>query len=367
MPCAPHRLYWFKSNVFSQVTIGGPDQHGTTVNTDGDPRADEPTTLDRRVAGRDAVAGSPVVVLFGAPALTDHVGRRTPIGRRETQLLAYLALHRDRPHPRHVLASVLWPDLPEGRARKSLSTTLWRLRRDFEERGIEREHFLLRTGSTTVELVVHRPEALDVATFEAALDPLQPGDLQDPVRLRATEAAVALYRGDLLEGFYEEWVVLHRERLRLAYLNALGALMAHHRHADPARAVGHGEAILRADPLRESVHRALMRLHVDLGQRARALRQYEACREILRDELGVSPMEETRALHGRILRGEPAEAPSPRTPDTPWRSPDARRPAADRIARLSAELERIARHLDRARRLLGDPPSEPGEGEGDPL
>lgn len=331
------------------------------MNGDIDPGADEPTTLDRRVAGRDAVAGAPVVTLFGAPALIDHVGRRTAIGRRETQLLAYLALHRDRPHPRHVLASVLWPDLPEGRARKSLSTTLWRLRRDFEERGIEREHFLLRTGSTTVELVVHRPEALDVATFEAALDRLRPDALHDLVHLRATEAAVALYRGDLLEGFYEEWAVLHRERLRLTYLSALGALMAHYRHTDPARAVAHGEAILRTDPLRESVHRALMRLHVDLGHRTRALRQYEMCRTLLRDELGVGPMEETRALHGRILRGEPVEG-RPRAASEPkWRSPEMRRPVTDRIERLSAELERIARHLERARRLLADPRSRPDD------
>ena len=64
-----------------------------------------------------------------------------------------------------------------------------------------------------------------------------------------------------------------------------------------------GHRILYEDPLRESIHREVIRLHVRQGQRVQALRQYQRCASILMEELGVEPMEETRALHDGIVRG----------------------------------------------------------------
>ena len=110
--------------------------------------------------------------------------------------------------------------------------------------------------------------------------------------------------GDLLEGFYDDWIIRRRERLRNLYFRAQDALMqgaVARGFWQEALFVGH--RILYEDPLRESIHREVIRLHLRQGQRVQALRQYQRCVRILMDELGVEPMEETRALHDGIVRG----------------------------------------------------------------
>src|SRR5262249_37820412 len=113
----------------------------------------------------------------------------------------------------------------------------------------------------------------------------------------AWEQATQLYGGDLLAGFsvneplFEEWLMVERERLRELAIEALARLLA-----DQQRAAGSPETALRTalrlvalDPLQEVAHRTLMRLYVQLGRRAAALRQYQLCVSVLQRELGVEP------------------------------------------------------------------------------
>jgi len=72
-------------------------------------------------------------------------------------------------------------------------------------------------------------------------------------------------------------------------------------HGAYAESLTCGQRILYYDPLREEIHREMMRLYVEGGQRAQAVRQYEICREILATELGIPPMEETQALYAQII------------------------------------------------------------------
>jgi DNA-binding SARP family transcriptional activator len=78
--------------------------------------------------------------------------------------------------------------------------------------------------------------------------------------------------------------------------------MRYHRIRDSwSDSLTYGGLLLQHDPLREDVHREVMRLYVGAGQRTLALRQYELCREILARELAIEPMEETRTLYTEIL------------------------------------------------------------------
>jgi DNA-binding SARP family transcriptional activator len=80
--------------------------------------------------------------------------------------------------------------------------------------------------------------------------------------------------------------------------------MRYYRHQRAyEESLARGQQILQLDPLREEIHRAVMRLYEESGQRALAVRQYEACRKILVTELGVPPMEETQVLYAQIVRG----------------------------------------------------------------
>jgi DNA-binding SARP family transcriptional activator len=108
-------------------------------------------------------------------------------------------------------------------------------------------------------------------------------------------------RGDLLPGWYDDWVLLERERLRQVRLHALEAVAR--RLADAGRygdALQAAYAAMRAEPLRESAHRSMIRVHMEEGNVCEALRAYERFRVLLADELGVQPSEQMARLVGGL-------------------------------------------------------------------
>ena len=217
-------------------------------------------------------------------------------------LLAYLLLHQNAPHTRQHLAFLLWPDSTESQARTNLRTLLHRLRLALP--GADR---LLHIDAQTVQW---RPDAhsmLDVADFERALAQADLAE-QRGDRLAAREslaAAARLYRGDLLPGWYDDWILTERERLRqrlLASLERLVVLLEDERAYRTA--IGYAQRLLRHDLLCEVAYQHLMRLHARNGDRASALRLYKTCVETLERELGVEPSQATTALYEQIRTAE---------------------------------------------------------------
>jgi DNA-binding SARP family transcriptional activator len=218
---------------------------------------------------------------------------------RVQRMLAYLLLHRRAPRSRQQIAFTLWPDTSDAQALRNLRTLLTRLRQPLPEA----ERFL----DIGAHAVRWRPDSsfnLDVADFEAAYEQAvsaerrgQPADA-----IVALERAVSLYTGDLLPGWYDEWLAPERERLRQAYLDALGRLAALlEQRRSYRQALSYAQRLVRADPLHEAVYRRLMDLHLALGDRASALRVYHTCATILRHELGVDPSPVTQAVYQRVL------------------------------------------------------------------
>ena len=186
--------------------------------------------------------------------------------RKSQALLAYLALPPGRAHRRDKLASLLWADMAEREARGGLRQALSALRR-------------LSTGPTVL-LVDGDGVALDPASVE--VDVLEFERQVAEATPDALARALTLYRGDLLENLalreapFEEWLLAERERLRQLALDAFAKLLRHQRTAGALDdAVATALRLLALDPLQEPVHRVLMRIHVDRGRRAAALRQYQ--------------------------------------------------------------------------------------------
>jgi DNA-binding SARP family transcriptional activator len=218
-------------------------------------------------------------------------------------LLAYLLLQH-RSHSRDALAGLLWGEHRQDQARSCLSTTLWRLRGILEPAGVSRGTYLLTTALGEVSFNWASEYWLDVALFEeqAGRGLAQPGDALTVIKAHELQAAVQLYTGELLEGFYDDWALRERERLRALYLSSLERLMAYHQQQGTyAESLSCGQLILQTDPLREDIHRALMRLYSGQGQRALAVRQYEVCRNLLAAELGIVPLAETQTLYAQIV------------------------------------------------------------------
>jgi DNA-binding SARP family transcriptional activator len=219
---------------------------------------------------------------------------------RLQHLLAYLALHRQAPISRPQLAFSLWPDTTDQQALKNLRTLLARMRQALPNAG----DFV----SVTAQTLEWRPNAsftLDVAEFEAAV--AQAAAAQEygegVQAVRALEAAVAAYTGDLLPDCYDDWVLPLREQLRLAYGNALERLvLLLEEQRNDSEAIPYAQRLLRHDPLHEPAYRHLMRLHLALGNRAEARRVYLACDAMLRREFGAGPTRPTRALYERLLK-----------------------------------------------------------------
>lgn len=244
------------------------------------------------------------VYLFGAPRL-ERDGESIPVQRRKAvALCAYLAV-TNQPHSRDTLATLLWPEYDQSSARSNLRRDLSRLKDAVGEDIL----FIDRTQ------IGINPEAelwLDVAEFERRMATVQqhnhtPQQLCPECRTALNEA-VALYTDDFLAGFhltdspdFDEWQFFQREGLQQLLAEALQSLIGWYASQEEfERGVEYGRRWLALDPLHEPAHRQLMRLYAWAGQQAAALRQYEECVRLLKEELDVEPEAKTEALYNAI-------------------------------------------------------------------
>lgn len=247
--------------------------------------------------------------------------------RRVEELLCFLLLNRDQLHSRESLADLLWPEATVGRGRSYLRKALWQLQRVMSGQSHDPASRSADEESGEAHWLVVRPEwisvsnqaglCLDVAAFEAAYGSAVNTagcDLSAQTALELQQA-INLYRGDLLENWYCEWLLVDRERLQLAYIILLEKLMGYSEaHAQIEAGLAYGFRILQLDPAHERAHRLLMRFYQQAGRPAAAIRQYELCASILARELGVSPSQKTIGLYDEILRREPEGRIVPDTP-----------------------------------------------------
>ena len=221
--------------------------------------------------------------------------------QRSEALFAYLVLHRDRLIHRDLLCGKFWSEQSDTQARKSLRTTLWRIRSVLEADPADRGT-LLRVEGDHIGFAAPPRVWVDVWELEDSVRMSEEngGELDEPAAQRLGRVA-RLYRGDFMEDHYDDWCSQPRERLRAGFLTALERLATHHgRNENWLDAIACAREILRHDPLREHVHRALMTCHHEMGDRPSAVRQYQECEHVLRDQLAIEPMDETRALYERI-------------------------------------------------------------------
>jgi WD40 repeat protein/DNA-binding SARP family transcriptional activator len=226
-------------------------------------------------------------------------------------LLAYLALEFAQPHRREFLAGLLWPEMPGAVALTNLRLALHRLRQTLDEIAPGRADQLLLSTRQTLQLntAAISVDVVQVQGLLAVCNAHPHPDLAtcEPCLARLAEA-VALYRGELLAGFglpdtpaFEEWLLLRRESLHQQALATLDRLvLAYAGRGDDQQALRYASQQLAFDPSREAAHRQVMRLLARLGLHDQALAQYESCRRILREQLGVEPDVETAALAEQI-------------------------------------------------------------------
>ena len=243
-------------------------------------------------------------------------------------LLAYLALERGFPHPREALTEMLWPDLSPAAARHNLSQVIFSLRDALEGKAGGEPLFL--TDRNSVELNPGARTWVDALAFEKLILACQAHPHEQAEMCAACmdlrRQAAALYREDFLRGLtvegsasFDDWLIQKRERLHQMAIDALDQLACYHeRRGEYGPALEFARRQIALEPWREEAHRQLMRSLAHSGQRGAALAQYRVCRQILEDELGVSPEAETQDLYDHIRGAELSHRHNLPAPSTPF-------------------------------------------------
>ena len=200
------------------------------------------------------------------------------------RLVAFLAM-QTRPLQRLYVAGSLWLDGSEEHAAANLRTTLWRARR--ASAGLITCTPTLMSLSGAVEVDVSRNSQLARRLLSRDREPLE----------AASELGDLASQSEFLPDWYDDWVLIERERYRQLRLHALEALCealaAAHRYGEAVEA---GMACVVSEPLRESSHRALIQVYLAEGNTADAVRDYRMFRDISRNELGIEPSQQMRSL-----------------------------------------------------------------------
>jgi WD40 repeat protein/DNA-binding SARP family transcriptional activator len=215
--------------------------------------------------------------------------------RPAQSLLAYLLLTAGIAHRREKLAGLLWPDSSEDNARSNLRQALWRVRKALNDKSAPDRTYLF-SDQLSVEFNQDSNYWLDVAILEKqARETTTTDQLMD---------LLTLYRGELLPGFYDDWVLLERERLQALFEREVERLLDQLNNEQRwTEVLEWGENWIAYGQKPEPAYRALMNAYGALGNRSKVAYTYDRCVKALRDDLGVEPSELTLKLFEKLVQG----------------------------------------------------------------
>jgi DNA-binding SARP family transcriptional activator len=226
------------------------------------------------------------------------------VTRRARDILCFIASRRHRRASKDTIIDTFWGESDFGSVEKNFHPTISHIRKALNSNQPLKQNFLLyRDGD--YQLNPEFSYRIDTEEFDRLVaegDSARRSREQEAF-VSAYEAAAALYRGEFMQGSYDEWAEEQRSYYREQYLRILELLAQTAQKAeDWARSLSLAQGILREDPFREDVHCMVMRAHARQGNRVAVREQYEALRKLLRKELGVEPAAETQRVYRELLK-----------------------------------------------------------------
>ncbi len=258
-------------------------------------------------------------------------GQPIDIPSRPAQtLFAFLSLHPHTAYRREMLAGLIWPDANESNARSNLRHALWRIRKTLGE-PLGPAIF----PSDDLTLMFNPPA-------ECWIDAnLVTNKANTATPLAALKETASAYQGELLPGFYDDWITLERERLQLAFEHKMELLIEKLSQAQSwTDTIEWAEHWIKFGTAPEPAFRASMTAHAKLGLKAKLKEDYTRCVEALEREFGVEPSEETQALYQQLRSTRPLASPGQAKP-TPHNLPAQATPLIGREAELAEITDRV--------------------------
>jgi len=213
------------------------------------------------------------------------------------ELFFFLLAHPQGLRKEQIL-STLWADTSPAQANGVFHSTAYRIRRALTPTILIYEDGLYRVNPINTQS--------DVEQFTRAIDQATRAPSDDQ-RAQFYRDAIALYQGDYFEDSYSDWCIPIRDELQKQFLNALAALAEYCAQHDQDKAIGFYQQILRRDPYREDIYRALMQFQAKKGDLPGALQTYQQCVQMFQSEMGISPSSQTQRLHEQIRQSIPPD------------------------------------------------------------
>ncbi|PAB60295.1 AfsR/SARP family transcriptional regulator [Anaeromicrobium sediminis] len=220
-------------------------------------------------------------------------------------ILAYLmSKKRGMKIHREKLATLFWNDSSDKSAKYNLRYTLWAIKKSLKNYNMD--HIILSNDKSYCLIDENANLECDLEYFETMAEEIFKGNWQ------GIEEFTTLYKGEFLQDFHvynnrdlDDWIIYQRERIQKIYFKGLKKLSETFCELEEySKAIEYLEKLLYMNPLDEDIHRRLMKIYFLGGNRVAAIKQYEKCRNILRTELNISPMEKTRKMYENIKNGD---------------------------------------------------------------
>ncbi len=233
------------------------------------------------------------------------------ISQKAKALLCYLIMVPNQPQNRDKLAGMLWESSSKESARYNLRFTLWSLRKSLDTTAKQQKYFLT-PEKNICQFNEQSNFWLDISEFYNLAEKAKTPGLPLEEKIQFLSEASSLYAGEFLEGFYikastvfDDWIFFQREKAQRTYFEVQKSLAKSFlAKKDYQNAIYALKKLLAVDPLQETIYYGLIKLYYISGDRAGAIREYNNCCRVLREELNIKPMNKIIELHEDILKEE---------------------------------------------------------------
>lgn len=271
---------------------------------DASAKAKIQSLLAKAASGEKADSGPPPLSIYAFGKFRVFCGGRE-VGdenwktRKSKYLFAYLSCQGDRDVPDEKLMELFWPDHDPDKARQNLYSALSHIRKALEGFLPEYDKVVI-SHKGFYRINSHVPHTVDVRDFDRYYDSgsqaARAGNVDEAVG--SYQRAEALYQGEFLEGYYSDWALNYRDDYERKYQDILNRLMSHFAEKGRSQVVlDYCQKLLGLDPCDQEAHLNLMKAYVSLGKPEQAVRQYQQCCQVLKNELNLSPSPEIASLY----------------------------------------------------------------------